>query len=91
MTLGWREKDPADTRIYTIDWSPWLSRLGTTISSSSWIVQAGVTNVQQSNTTTSTSIELSGGVDGQEYVIENTVVTVAGQTKKVKFTLMVKV
>lgn len=65
----YKEADAITT--YGIDWSQWLD--GRTISASSWDVPAGITNVDDANTTTTTSIQLSGGTWGESYVLTNTV------------------
>jgi hypothetical protein len=92
VTLGSRTKDPADARTYSIDWSPWLAGLPTadTIASSVWSLPAGVTLVAQANTTTKTSVRVSGGTTGTNYSISNTVTTTNGEIKKVLFQLVVR-
>ena len=70
-------KDPGSITAYTIDWAPWL---GTdTISSSTWIVPVGITKTSDANTTTKTTIFLSGGSQtlGTIYEITNQIITVA--------------
>lgn len=64
-----KEQDAITT--YGIDWSAWLD--GRTIASSVWDVPVGLTNVSESNTTTSTAIQLSGGVWGDSFTVTNTV------------------
>ncbi len=61
---------------YAVDWSEWLPD-GDTISTSVWVVD-GVTNVSDSNTTTTTAIEISGGITGDVHTITNTITTLAG-------------
>jgi len=57
-------KDSDETLDYQIDWSSWL---GTdTISTSTWVVDSGITKVSDTNTTTTTVIWLSGGSDGTD-------------------------
>lgn len=78
MTAKLPNKDPDETLDYLIDWSV---RVGTdTISTSTWIVPAGITKTQDSKTTTSTTIWLSSGTLGQNYVLVNHIVTVGGRT-----------
>lgn len=67
--VGTRTKDKDEARTYSIDWSPQLIG-GETIASASWTVQSGLTNAATSNTTTSTSIRLTGGTVGLTYKVE---------------------
>ncbi len=69
-------KPAAATITYTMDWSEWLPD-GDTISASVWAVD-GVTNESDSNTTTTTTIKISGGVTGDVHTITNTITTAAG-------------
>ena len=64
---------------YTIDWSEWLE-MGDTIATSSWSVPAGITDVIDSKTTTTTTIKVAAGVLGMQYQLINTITTVAGLT-----------
>ncbi len=84
------KKDPDASRTYTIDWADtgpndataddkgWLQ--GDTISTSTWTVDTGLTNVAEANTTTTTSVKLSSGVIGRRYKAVNRVVTTNGET-----------
>lgn len=85
MSLGLLTKDPADIRTYTIDWSVWLG--SDTISTATWTLPSALTNVASTSTSTTSSIKLSGGSNGRVYNVACTVVTAAGQTKKVSFDL----
>lgn len=72
-------KDPDAKLDYTIDWGPYL---GTdTISASVWTVPAGITQASPapSNTTTKTTIWLSGGSDGEDYLVANKITTTGGR------------
>ena len=73
------DKDPDETLDFTIDWSDWLVD-SDTISSSAWDVPVGITEVSKSNDTTTAWIFLSGGTDGAEYKLTNTIVTAGGRT-----------
>lgn len=87
--LGSIPKGAADILIYTIDWSSWLNA-GDTINSSSWTVPAGMTDVTDSKTTTTTVVKISGGTVGSSYTITNTVTTsVSGETRTETFVLRV--
>ena len=67
-------KAPGATKTYGFDWTSWMS-IGDTIASSAWVIDAGLTVVTEDNSTTHTSIQLSGGVAGQEYTVTNTITT----------------
>jgi hypothetical protein len=60
-------KDPSDIADYVIDWSRFLGVA--TIASAIVTVETGITKVQQSNTTTSVTVRLSGGTAGAQYTI----------------------
>jgi len=70
-------KDPHATVQYTIRWTAWLG--SDTISSSSWTVPAGITNVSESNDTLDANIFLASGTVGTIYPVTNSIVTAAGQ------------
>lgn len=73
------DKDPDEVLDYTINWINWLTS-GDTISSSVWIVPAGITEDSNSFTNTTASVFLSGGIAGTEYKLTNTIVTAGGRT-----------
>jgi hypothetical protein len=78
MAEAWPDKDPDEVVDYHIDWSARLD--GDTISTSTWVVPSGITKDSDENTTTSTTIWLSGGDEGATYVIVNRVDTAGGRT-----------
>lgn len=75
-------KDPDEILDYGFYWDKapynWLD--GDTIVTSVWSVPTGLTLVSQSNTTNVTTVFISGGTDGQEYIIANKITTTAGRT-----------
>lgn len=73
------EKDPNAVLDYTFDWSAWLG--DDTISTSTWIVPAGITKASSSNTATTTTIWLSGGRQTAKYLVTNRIVTANGRTE----------
>ena len=76
--LVWPFKDPNEVLDYVIDWS---ERLGDdTITGSTWTVPTGITKDSDSSTDTATTIWLSGGTAGAQYVFTNRIVTAAGRT-----------
>jgi len=73
-------KNSSDVIDFGFDWSDWLAS-GETISSSTWSVPSGLTEDSSDNSTTQTSVWLSGGTAGSKYTISNTIVTSAERTK----------
>jgi fructosamine-3-kinase len=74
------EKDPDATLEFGRDWSTWLAASGDTIVTSIWLVPAGLTVVDESNTATVALVWLSGGTAGQSYVITNRITTAQNRT-----------
>jgi hypothetical protein len=70
-------KDPDAKLDYGFDWATWLG--SDTISSSSWTVDAGLTQVSDTNDTTTTTVWLEGGTVGVSYKAVNRIVTVGGR------------
>ena len=60
-----------------------------TIAVSVWTVAAGITQVSAGQTSTTTQTQLSGGVAGTSYVIDNKITSVAGVIESRKFRLVV--
>jgi hypothetical protein len=86
-------KDPDETLDFKIDWSDWLTESPSdndTITSSSWIVPSGITEVDTSNDTTSATIWISGGTDNTDYEITNRVVTAGGRTADCEIMIRVR-
>lgn len=69
-------KDPDAVLDYVIDWSDWLE--SDTISTSTWTVDAGLTEDSSSNTTTTATVILSGGTVKSSYQATNHIVTANG-------------
>ncbi len=75
-------KSPSESKLYTMDWSGGLSP-GTTIATSAWTIQpAGLTNAADAIVTGNlkTSIRVSGGAVGVDYILTNTITTSDTQT-----------
>lgn len=73
-------KDPDEVLDYRVDWS---ARLGTdAIATSEWefVEQAGLEKDSDTNTTTSTTVWLSGGTAGEVGVLLNRITTTGGRT-----------
>jgi len=82
-------KDPDGVVDYQFDWSDWLAS-GETISTSAWIVPTGITEDSDSNTTTTTTIWLSGGTAGALHEITNRIVTNSSRTEDRTMRILVK-
>ena len=67
-------KDPDDVDTFGFDWSDRLAT-GETITTSTWILPDGLTEDDSSNTTTVTSVKLSGGTAETMYTITNRITT----------------
>ena len=85
-------KDPDAILLYTFDWANsgpndasldddgWLQ--SATISSSSFVLSSSdITNVIDTNDTTTATVKLSGGKDGKTYIVTNRIVTNGGETE----------
>lgn len=89
------DKDPNAKLTYTIDWVDWLPT-GTTISTSTWSLDTNsgdatpLVNHATSNTTTTTSIVISGGVSGNVYKVYNTITNSGGSIERRYFRLKIK-
>lgn len=77
------QKDPVATLDYSVDWSQWLG--ADTLATSTWTVPTGLTQVTASNTTTKTTVWLSGGTLGTVYTIKNLITTTGGRTDERSF------
>lgn len=82
------DKDPDEVVDYSVDWSPRLD--SDTISTSTWIVPAGITEDSDSSTTTTTTIWLSGGTAGVTYALINRITTAAGRTFEEAISLRIR-
>lgn len=82
-------KDPQATLDYAIDWTLWLD--GDEINTSNWTAESGITITPGSPdfTTTVASVYISGGVEGSDYTLKNTITTVGGRTDE--RTLLIKI
>lgn len=74
------KKDPDAVLDYSFDWSEYLTPLGDTISSVTWVTSSGLTKVSQSNTPTTATAFVSGGVEGSTETLTCRIVTAGGRT-----------
>ncbi len=68
-------KDVHETVPYTINWAPWLN--GSTLSTVAWDTD-GLTSVSTSNTTSESSIRVSGGTPGKTHILGCTATLASG-------------
>ena len=87
-TIATFYKDPNAVLDYQIDWETWLD--SDTISTSTWTVPTGITKDSDTNSTTTTTIWLSGGTAGTSYTLLNRVVTAGGRTDDRSITIIVR-
>lgn len=73
-------KDPNAELDYVMDWSEWLTDISDTLASSDWTAETGITIESDSNTTTRTTVWLSGGTANETYRVTNRIVTTGGRT-----------
>lgn len=76
MLIAVLTKPPNSVNSYTMDWSD----LGETVTSSSWSVPSGLTQVSGSFGASSSFIQVSGGVACNTYEVTNFINTSSGQT-----------
>lgn len=76
------EKDPSDVLDYTVDWNDdnWLGT-DTISGTPTWTVPAGLTQpTGATNTTTTATVWLGSGTDGQDYDVACLITTAGGRT-----------
>ena len=81
------QQTPTENLDYTINWT--TRGLGTdTIATSTWVVSPNdLTSSNPSNTTTTTTIWLTGGTAGNFYTVTNTITTAGGREMQETFTM----
>ncbi len=79
MTCSYK-KDPDATLDYTVDWSEYLLPIEDTIATVTWVPDAGLTVVSQSNTTTTATAFVSGGTAGETLTLTCRITTAGGRT-----------
>lgn len=84
----WIEKDPSALLDYSIDWSAWLQP-GETITTSTWVVTAGIVVTDSDNSPTVATVWLSGGTTLREYTVANKVTTTGGRQDERSFRVRV--
>lgn len=80
-------KDPHEKLDYFFDWSAWL--LTDTISSATVTASAGLTLESFTQTATSVTAWVSGGISGQPYEVTCKITTTSGRVAERSFILQV--
>jgi len=78
--VGTAIKDPNAVLPYTLDWGTRYLPSGHVIQTSTWYVPDGITVDSDTNDSTTTTVWLSGGVVGEDYLCVNRIVTDDGIT-----------
>lgn len=73
------KKDPNATLDYSFDWGPYLTPLADTITLVEWVLSTGLTKVSQSNTTTTATVFVSGGVLDEVETLTCRITTAGGR------------
>ena len=60
-----RTKDPDAILDYEFNWEEWLTPLADTIASVEFVLSGGLASVSESHTSTTATIFVSGGVEGE--------------------------
>lgn len=88
MALFWPDKDPDEVLDYKLKWT---ARVGQdAIAASQWIVPSGMTSVSDSFTGDTTTIWLSGGLDGTAHSFVNKVTTESGRVFRQKVRIRIR-
>jgi hypothetical protein len=82
------DKDPDSIVDYAVDWSDWMAT-GDSISTSVWILPAGLTEESKSNTSTVATIFVSGGTAGTQVLVTNRITTAQARTEDRTFMLYI--
>lgn len=62
----------------SVDWTAWLAQEATTITSSAWVSDAGITLTGATASTLIATVLVSGGVVGSAHTIRNTITCANG-------------
>lgn len=73
-------KDPQAVEKYTINWADWL--IGSEVISTSVWAAADVTVDSDTNDTTTATVTVSGGTEGETNRVTNTITTDSGRTNE---------
>lgn len=74
------KKDPNAVLDYTVDWTDWLTPVADVIVSVEWVPSTGITVVSSSNTSTTATAFVSGGVVDADEFVTCRITTAGGRT-----------
>lgn len=83
------KKDPTATLDYTFDWTAWLLPILDTITSVVWVLDPSLTKVSSSNSATTATAFVSGGVAGTKVLLTCRITTAGGRTDDRSVTLII--
>lgn len=83
------KKDPDATLDYTVDWTAYLAAIADTITSVTWVLSPGITKASQSNTLTTATAFVSGGVEGETETLTCRITTAGGRIDDRTITLKI--
>lgn len=83
------KKDPNARLDYQFDWTLYLTPLGDTIASVSWILSSGLTLVSSSNTSMTATAFVSGGTAGSDETLTCRITTTGGRIDDRSVTLKI--
>jgi hypothetical protein len=89
-TLEEFPKQPGDTITYRFDYRDWLTDMGDTAQSAVVTAETGITVVSSSVASGYVNVKLSGGTDGESYVVTSALTTSGGHVKEAEITIKVK-
>ena len=73
------KKDPDAKLDYTFDWGQYLSPISDTIQTATFTADSPLTISNTSNTPTTATCFVSGGIPGQNLILKSHIVTVGGR------------
>lgn len=88
MNIATYSKEQGAITTYGIDWAPWLN--GRVIVSSSWSVPSGLVNEDDDSDDTTTTIQLSGGLWTQSFIVTNIVTLNTGDIESRSITINIQ-
>jgi hypothetical protein len=91
MAISSFSKETQEVLDYSFDWSQYLD--GASISTSSWQLPSGLTEVDRVATSSRATIYIGGGTDSESYIVANTITTDESTPKTVtrRFVLNIQV
>ena len=89
MNIGKIDKQPAETLDYDVDYAAWMADDDVIATAVVTLAEAGTVAIEVVPLETRVKLWVSGGVDGQEGVIEVTATTTGGRIKQDEINLRI--